>query len=160
MTQRQTDILVILGTSVMCVCMVASLLFMARLSPTRSVSAPSDGLTQRSSPTAPILAPGFADILDSARRLTELNRNNYYASLVGRGVRWIGTVADVTDEGDIDIRITSDIGYDVILQGIPKETGAAIRLGQSIEIKGTITGVSDMFGSGNPIITVKASPTN
>ena len=96
----------------------------------------------------------FEAIRDQARQLTEIKRNDYYKSLIGKSVHGSGKVADVSDNGDVEIRIVSPIGYDVILRGIPKATSASLNLKDSIDFDGTITNVDDLFGSGIPILTV------
>lgn len=109
-----------------------------------ATSNPSDSLT-------------FEQITNTAKQLTELRRNDYYKSLIGKNVRWTGKVADVSNSGEVHIRIVSTISYDVVLLGVPKTTYTKLNLNEVIEFDGTITDVSDMFGSGVPKITVKVT---
>jgi hypothetical protein len=97
----------------------------------------------------------FEEVVKNARQLTEIKRNDYYKSLIGKTVHWLGKVADVSDSGDVKVRITSSIGYDVVIQGVPKATYATLNLKDPVEFDGTIVDVNDVFGSGIPIITVK-----
>ncbi len=102
----------------------------------------------------------FQQIKSTAQQLTEIKRNDYYKSLVGTNVHWSGTIADVSDSGEVRVRIVSSLSYDVVLQGVPKTTYAGLNLGDSVDFDGTITKVEDLFGSGIPKITVKSTSLN
>ncbi len=97
----------------------------------------------------------FEGIVSNAKQLTEIKRNDYYKSLVGKRAHWSGKVADVSDNGDVKVRITSTFSYDVVIQGVPKANATTLNLKDSVDFEGTITDVSDLFGSGSPIITLK-----
>lgn len=118
---------------------------------TLSTSAPSAVVSATEDPMA------YSKITSTARQLTEIKRNEYYKSLIGIPISWQGTVADVTNNGTIHIRIASTLSYDVKLMGVPKSTAATLNLKDPIRFSGTITDISDPFGSGTPIITVQYS---
>lgn len=109
------------------------------------------------SPTKPSQSLTYEQITTATRQLTEIKRNEYYKSLIGNGIHGTGTVADVSDNGEIRVRIVSSISYDVKLQGVDKSVSAKLNLNDTIEFDGVISEVSDMFGSGKPIITAKSA---
>jgi hypothetical protein len=110
--------------------------------------------------TSPNQSLTFEQITNTAKQLTELKRNDYYKSLIGKSVHWTGKVADVSDSGEVRVRIVTTISYDVVVQGVPKTTYTKLNLNDVVEFDGTITDVSDMFGSGLPKITVKSTALN
>ncbi len=116
-------------------------------------SEPAESTNPTSAP--PPSALTYEDIVNNARQMTELKRNDYYKSLIGKNVHGSGEVADVTNAGDVHVRVSSVISYDIVLTGIPKTTSAALNLKDKIEFDGTINNVMDLFGSGRPIITLK-----
>ncbi len=149
-------ILVALGSGVAVCCVCAACLFLFTFSGSLPQSPAADVPNDSSTPFGSDSLLTYQQIKAHTIGLTEAKRNDYYKSLIGKTMRGSGEVADVTNSGDVHIRIASLLGYDVNLQGSPKSVSASLNLRDRVVFEGTITEVSDLFGSGNPILTLAA----
>lgn len=160
---NQKTILIIIGTAatmLIIVCfgciLITILASPSRQPPPEAVQdSPSQATAINPTSAPPSSALSYDDIVKNAKQMTELKRNDYYKSLVGKNVHAIGAVADVTDAGNVNVRISGTFGYDLVLTEVPKTTSAALNLRDKIEFDGTISVVEDLFGSGRPFLTLK-----
>lgn len=161
MTKTQWFIIGALGIGVLVVCCCGALATIGILSSrqTTTNSIPGDSSTNgnvpATSPKSSEPALTYADITSAAKQLTEIKRNDYYKTLIGKQISDSGKIADVSAGGEVHVRIVTSVSYEIKMQGVPMAKASGLNLNDRVQFSGTITNVSDLFGSGSPILTVK-----
>jgi hypothetical protein len=88
----------------------------------------------------------YQNIKETADNKTEIQRKDYFNSLIGTRVRWEGTVKQITEDGTIYV----DMGQgafegDIYLKGVPLNIAKTYNKGQLIKFEATIYSASMML---------------
>lgn len=116
-------------------------------------------------PTPEWMAPSFGEMCDTNDTMTDLQQEDYAASMAGKKVvSWIGKVHDVqsSSEGMYTVQVDMRGGLfktrQIEILNIPRDMAASLNVDQEIRFDGTIKSV-DMFASDicNPVNIIEAT---
>jgi hypothetical protein len=118
-------------------------------------------------PTPEWMAPSYDEICDNNDTMTDLQQEDYAASMAGKKVvGWVGKVYDVESGNGglytVQVEMVDSIisARDLEILGVPRDIAVALNVEQQITFSGTIKSV-DMFMGNicNPINVIEATIT-
>lgn len=115
---------------------------------TASAASPTPSQTPSPTPTDDPnkLSLSLPDFIDKYNGMTDLQKNDFRASLPGKTVAWSGNVFDVSGDGAIQVDIPGTLVSLVDLKGVPRDQAAKVNKNTIIKFTGTIQSVLDFLG--------------
>ncbi len=108
---------------------------------------PTTTITAMPSPTEDrALRMSLTEFVAKYDNLTDLQKEDFVASVPGKTVDWTGRVLEVNDDGEIIIDIPNTIFSSVSVTGLSMEDAKIIQKDSSIRFKGVIVDMIDLLG--------------
>ncbi len=106
-------------------------------------SVPANTTTPKS-PTPALLS--YKEIEDTFNKMTDIQRESYLPTIIGKRVHWSGKIRDVKADGSVTLDMKQSLFYSITLTALPKDVAARLNRDQTIEFDATITNAKQTLG--------------